>query len=125
MRRQVCGESFHTDVSISDNGLLRTPPRVPAKKFVPETAKDQTSIFVKLVLTAVQLVPLLMERKTPPFLLPCNDKFFYGKNCKTTSIILIKKWSVVVCRDMCSATLPRQLQVDEYSDNDDDNVKSD
>jgi hypothetical protein len=42
------------------------PPQVPAKRFVPLTAKAMTSLFVKPVLTAVQLVPLLLERKTPP-----------------------------------------------------------
>ena len=38
--------------------------QVPAKRFVPLIAKAQTSVFVKPV--SVQLVPLLVERKTPP-----------------------------------------------------------
>src|SRR3989337_2966327 len=42
------------------------PPSVPAKRFVPETARNQTLVFVKPVLAAVQLVPLLVERKTAP-----------------------------------------------------------
>ena len=48
--------------------------KVPAKRFVPEAARDQTIAFVKPVipllkpvLTAVQLVPLFVERKTPPY----------------------------------------------------------
>jgi hypothetical protein len=37
-------------------------PEVPAKRFVPLTAKDSTLWSVKPELTAVQLVPLLVER---------------------------------------------------------------
>jgi hypothetical protein len=33
---------------------------------MPEIAKDVTYLFVKPVLAAVQFVPLLVERKTPP-----------------------------------------------------------
>ena len=41
------------------------PPKVPAKRFVPETARAKTRVLVKPVLAAVQLVPLFVERKTP------------------------------------------------------------
>jgi hypothetical protein len=44
----------------------RPPPQVPAKRFVPLTARALTLVFVKPVLTLVQLVPLFVERKTPP-----------------------------------------------------------
>ena len=43
----------------------KTPPLVPAKRFVPETPRALTSEFVKPLLAAVQVVPLLLERKTP------------------------------------------------------------
>ena len=50
---------------ISKIGRLQTPlPQVPAKRFVPLIARALTSVFVKPI--AVQLVPLLVERKTPP-----------------------------------------------------------
>ena len=53
---------------ISDNCLLHTPlPLVPAKRFVPKTARELTSVYGgKPLLTAVQLAPLFVERKTPP-----------------------------------------------------------
>jgi len=38
---------------------------VPAKRFVPLMARAVTQVFVKPVLAAVQLVPLVVERKTP------------------------------------------------------------
>ena len=44
----------------------RRHPLVPAKRFVPETARAVTKTFVKPVLAVVQLVPLFVERKTPP-----------------------------------------------------------
>jgi len=44
----------------------KTPPVVPAKRFVPLAAKLRTLVFVKPVLAGLQLVPLLVERKTPP-----------------------------------------------------------
>jgi hypothetical protein len=40
-------------------------PEVPAKRYVPETVRERTLVFVKPVLTCVQLVPLLVERNTP------------------------------------------------------------
>jgi hypothetical protein len=43
----------------------KRPPKVPAKRFVPETARAQTEVFLKPLLTACQFVPLLVERKTP------------------------------------------------------------
>ena len=59
-------ESFSTDVTISDNGLFHTaPPRVPANKFEPETAREYTAVYVNPKLTALQLLPLLEERNTP------------------------------------------------------------
>jgi len=48
------------------------PPKVPAKRFVPEIARAKTLVFVKPELTAVQLVPLLVERKTPPPKVPAK-----------------------------------------------------
>ena len=39
---------------------------------MPETVRDQTSKFVKPLLTAVQLAPLLVERKTPPPSVPAK-----------------------------------------------------
>ena len=41
----------------------KTPPSVPAKRFVPQTARANTSVFVKPVFTYFQLAPLLVERK--------------------------------------------------------------
>src|SRR5437867_9173994 len=50
---------------VADRDLFQTLfPSVPAKIFVPETARQMTSELVKPV--GVQLVPLLVERKTPP-----------------------------------------------------------
>jgi hypothetical protein len=40
-------------------------PYVPAKIFVPMTAREKIVVLVKPELTAVQFVPLLVERKTP------------------------------------------------------------
>jgi hypothetical protein len=51
----------------------KTPPSVPAKRFVSLTAKEETEVLVNPVLTAVQLVPLFVERKTP---LPVPAKRF-------------------------------------------------
>ena len=42
------------------------PPRVPAKRFVPETARAMTEEVTKPELALVQVVPLFVERKTPP-----------------------------------------------------------
>jgi hypothetical protein len=53
-------------VIISDNGRLHNPLLLPAKRFVPETARVKMEVSGKPELTAVQLVPLLVERKTPP-----------------------------------------------------------
>ena len=44
---------------------INTPPKVPAKIFVPKTARDLTTVSVKPELTAFQLVPSLVEIKTP------------------------------------------------------------
>jgi hypothetical protein len=44
---------------------------VPANIFWPETANDQTELFVKPEFTSVQLVALLL-RKIPPLLVPAN-----------------------------------------------------
>ena len=42
-------------------------PAVAAKRFASATARDETySVHPKPELTAVQLVPLLVERNTPP-----------------------------------------------------------
>jgi len=45
----------------------KTPAsEVPAKRFTPMTARDQTVLYVgNPVLAAVQLVPLSLERKAP------------------------------------------------------------
>ena len=44
----------------------KSPPKtVPAKRFVPETTRDQTQVLVNPESTAVQLVPLFVERKMP------------------------------------------------------------
>jgi hypothetical protein len=43
---------------------LQSP--VPAKRFVSLTARDQTFVLGRPELAAVQVVPLLVERKTPP-----------------------------------------------------------
>jgi hypothetical protein len=59
-----------------------TPPKVAAKRFVPETARALIVILVKPELTSVQLVPLLVERKTPPPLPPVPAKIFVPKNAK-------------------------------------------
>jgi hypothetical protein len=49
----------------------KTPPsRVPAKRFVPLTARALTQALVKPV--AVQLVPSFVERKTPPAAVPAK-----------------------------------------------------
>ncbi len=53
-------------------GEKNAAAQVPAKRFVPLTARAKTRVFVKPVLTAVQLVPLLVERKTPPPS-PCKE----------------------------------------------------
>jgi hypothetical protein len=50
----------------------KTPRSVPAKRFGPETVRDQTTVFVKPVFTAFQLVPLSVERKTPPPKVPAK-----------------------------------------------------
>ena len=48
----------------SDNGLDETPP-LPEKRFVPLTAKGPTKVLGKPVFTAAQLLPLLVDKKTP------------------------------------------------------------
>ena len=51
----------------SAKGRDHTPlPEVPAKRLLPLTARDRIMEFVNPVLTAVQLLPLLVERKIPP-----------------------------------------------------------
>jgi hypothetical protein len=58
--------SFSFTAVISDNGRLQTPPsKVPAKRFVPDTARALIAVFVKPNFTAIQLEPLWLERKTP------------------------------------------------------------
>jgi hypothetical protein len=45
----------------------KTPPvDVPAKRFVPLTARHDTVVSVKPEWAGVQHVPLLVDRKTPP-----------------------------------------------------------
>ena len=44
----------------------RPPPIVPAKRFVPETARALTEEHARPELAVVQVVPLFVERKTPP-----------------------------------------------------------
>jgi hypothetical protein len=64
-------EIISTEVIISDKGRLHAPPpQVPAKRFGPPVPLGMTAIvwitvLVKPVLTAVQIVPLLVERNTP------------------------------------------------------------
>ena len=47
------------------------PPSVPAKRFAPDPplpgliARDKTKVFVRPRLTAIQLAPFFVERKTP------------------------------------------------------------
>ena len=43
-----------------------TASAVPAKIFVPLTVKQRTNVLVKPVFTAVQLLPLLVDKKAPP-----------------------------------------------------------
>jgi hypothetical protein len=50
----------------------KTPPSVPAKRFVRNSRKVWTTEFVKPVLTAFQVKPLSVERKTPPPLVPAK-----------------------------------------------------
>ena len=53
-----------TEVTICDNGRLQTPlTSVPAKRVVPEMARDKTRLFFKPVFT--QVVPLFVKRNTP------------------------------------------------------------
>lgn len=49
-----------------------TPIEVPAKRFAPLTAREYTSVPVKPELTAAQVAPLLVERKTPPPKVPAK-----------------------------------------------------
>ena len=49
---------------------------MPAKRFVPLTARALTTEFVRPELTAVQLVPLLVERKTLPYPTEVPAKIF-------------------------------------------------
>ena len=46
--------------------------QVPAKRFVPEMAREKMYVSVKPESTALQLVPLLVERNTPPPAVPAN-----------------------------------------------------
>jgi hypothetical protein len=39
---------------------------MPAKRFVPLAKRHKTTLFVRPESTGVQLVPLLVERNTPP-----------------------------------------------------------
>src|SRR5438128_1042494 len=50
----------------------KTLSQVPAKRFVPETAREKMDLFGKPLLAARQLVPLSVERKTLPPSLPAN-----------------------------------------------------
>src|ERR1700690_123583 len=57
----------------------KTPPfNVPAKRFVPETARAQTWLFVKPELMAAQFVPLSVDIKTPVPNVPAK-RFFPPK----------------------------------------------
>ena len=57
---------------VSELDNRKTPIWVPAKRYPPETASDNTDLSMRPALTAVQLVPLLVERNTPPPLVPAN-----------------------------------------------------
>lgn len=59
---------------MSESGRFQTPLLlVPAKRFEPLIARDQIVVSGKPVLTADQLVPLLVERKTPSPQVPANN----------------------------------------------------
>ena len=57
----------------SDKVLDQTPPPlVPAKRFVPLTARESTAVLVRPVFAAVQILPLSLDKKTPPPLVPAK-----------------------------------------------------
>jgi len=64
------------------------PFSVPAKIFVPLTASERTSKFVRPESTLVQLSPLLVERKTPLSVVPANR--FEPETAKGQMFLLVK-----------------------------------
>ncbi|NIO48899.1 MAG: hypothetical protein GTN73_05600 [Candidatus Aminicenantes bacterium] len=58
--------AYHFSIDKSDNCNRQTlPSSVTAKRLVPLTARHWTSVAVNPELTAVQLLPLFLEMKTP------------------------------------------------------------
>ena len=49
-----------------------TPTEVPAKRFVPLTAREKTSEAVRPESIGLQLAPLFVERKAPLLYVPAN-----------------------------------------------------
>ena len=68
--------------------MYTPPPVVPAKSFVPETARDQTYFCNNPLLTAVQFVPLFVDKNTPPPLL-VPAKIFDPETASAPMYILV------------------------------------
>ena len=51
---------------------INTPPSVPAKSFVSETANARIFKLVNPVFTEAQTPPLLVDKNTPPPYVPAN-----------------------------------------------------
>ena len=66
---------------------------VPAKRFVPLTAKDSTIVSVRPELTGVQFVPLLLERKTPP---PVPAKRLVPLTTRHDTLVFVRPESTAV-----------------------------
>src|SRR5688572_24508333 len=64
-----------------------TPSFVPAKMFVPLTAKERIMVSVKPLLTAAQLLPLLEDTYTPPPQVPA--KIFVPLIANDKTVVLV------------------------------------